>query len=181
MVKQYNVIEAKPYKEKWETKRAPGKFFQTFFLTLEEVEESVMINRAAESPVLHGLVWLELETVPGKSYLKGTKKDAPQGAPIHGQTQIPMNGAEDPGKSWGQAIQAAATLMTTDHFKPMLAGDPKDPGEPGGVRALESLARDIYMLGVPDVVAIAEAKKAEEDTIVTDVPDGDINLDDIPF
>ena len=126
-----------------------------------------------------GKQWGEITVYEnGKKYF--SYKKAPEGAPLHGQTKIPL-GTPDEGKSWGQALIAAATLMTTDHFKPMLAGDSKDPGEPGGVRALESLARDIYMLGVPDVVALAEAKKAEEDVILTDLPEGDINLDDIPF
>lgn len=183
MGKMYNILKADPAGAVWTNQH--NNQMQTFFLTLEGVNDqrggkAVMINRMAGSPLLSGQHYLELtetpsKNKPGTTYFKAKLEQAPPGTPSAAQQALPMSGAPQGPITWGTAVMAAATLLGTDWGKKIIEADD------GGVPAVLSLARDLYVADVPNRDSIKAAQEMQEDILPSDDDVSKVNIADIPF
>lgn len=176
MKKQYNVTKATPAGEAWVSSH--GQTMQTFFLNLEGVKDKwATVNRKAESPVLSGPTWFDVEEVTSKAGKAGLKLTVTQ--PDEAQTTIPLNGTPEtpsPAIRWGEAVMAAAMQV-----------------KEGGVPAVLSFAKSLYCADAPDLELEAKAAQAEKDafkshvdpnsgdTVIDGLPDGPVQVDMLPF
>lgn len=180
MGKYYNILKADKAGDIWTN--AHNNQMQTFFLTLEGFNDqrggkTVLINRQASSPLLSGQEYLSLEEVPSKNkpgttYFKAKREQAPDGTPPSTQQTLPLAAPNKGTLTWGEALIAASTLLTTDHFKKLLEDE-----NTGGYQAVKSMAKDIMAFEVPGTSLADEAR----DILPSDDDVDKVDVTSIPF
>lgn len=174
-IKQFDVTEATP---RGEIKEWNGKQYQDFWIKAHGLTDKpgswATTTRLAGQPLLSGPTWFKVKEKNSQKgnlgYILTFTKDIPTNAPSAAQTELPL-GTVDKGISWGEAVVAASMLLTTPYYKEMLEQ---------GMDGLRSQAQSIFSIKAPDLVALAEQKKHEEDVVIQDVPD-ELDYEDMGF
>ena len=174
MIKKYNILKADPAGEVWS---AHGHDLQSFFLTIEGIEATVMVNRKAGNSLLVGPTWGELEELlskKGKPYFKFKPSPAPDN-PTASQTSPGATGAQEHVNverepiTWGEAVIAASMLASRED----------------GIPAILSWANDLYH-SLPNASTSqiedmeAEVFKPKEE-VSQESDNQQIDLSEIPF